>query len=136
MRPSVPLAVGLLATGLLAACGGSETTSTTTNEPSEPETTERTVAEGPAEPAATDEVIEGRIVGRSPLGHGDCVQQSYEVEPSEGERRWLHYEHCGPPSGPTFEALESGRAYRFTVRRGASPNYGDDPMIVNAEPLP
>ncbi len=131
----------LTALFLCLGCGGPETPTSPSTEldtpterrhevPSEP--TGPTHSASPAEP----EVFVGRIVGRGPLGHGACVQQSYEVERADGERLWVHFERCGEPSGPSFEALESNRSYRFTVRRGASANFGDDPMIVDAEPAP
>ncbi|MEM9190591.1 MAG: dienelactone hydrolase family protein, partial [Myxococcota bacterium] len=87
-------------------------------------------------PEGSQDTIEGEIVGRSPLGHGACVQQSYEVEPEDGPRVWLHFERCGNTSGPPLETLEDGKTYRFTVERGGSSNFADGPMIVAAEELP
>ncbi len=131
-----------IAVFLLSGCGGSETAATATT--NEPETAN--VQETPATPAERDEpagatnaeneVLEGRIVDRGPLGHGDCIQQSYEIEQSGGERVWIHFERCGNSDAPLFDSLDTGKRYRFTVERGASPNFGDDPMIVGAEPLP
>lgn len=121
---------------LLLGCGGGE---------AEPETPavradERALAQ--ADEAAAEEttearreVFEGRIVGRGPLGEGSCVQQSYEVELEGGARRWIHHEHCGAASGPTFEDLVDGQRYRFTVQRGASLNFANEPMILAAELL-
>jgi hypothetical protein len=77
------------------------------------------------------------IVGESPLGDGKCVQKSYEVDPDgEGDDRlWIHFERCGGSKGESFEALEVGKTYRFTIDRGGSGNFGDAPMIVDADAL-
>jgi len=125
----------------LLGCGDSTTTETETARGPAAETSgaEPGVEEGEPPPAQpTDpETIEGRILSTSPLGHGSCTQRSYEVEPTgdHAEAIWLHWEQCGEGSGPTYEALEVGESYRFTVERGASENYADGPMIVGAEAL-
>jgi hypothetical protein len=86
---------------------------------------------------AGDEVLEGTIVGEGPIGDGKCVQKSYEIEPSAGERFWIHFERCGDagpsPAAGGLEGLDVGGTYRFTVRRGASKNFGSAPILLAAE---
>ena len=70
---------------------------------------------------------------------GACVQKSYELEPTAGARLWIHFERCGA-SGPSpatgaLEGLDVGGTYRFTVRRGASKNFGDGAILLAAEKL-
>jgi hypothetical protein len=140
------IACALLLT--VGACGGSEVSSTSATGETQ-SAPDDLVREGPspspqsgdeteeATPGPRGDVLEGRIVDRGPLGHGSCIQQSYEIERTGGERLWIHFERCGSDyRGPLFDALETGKRYRFRVERGASPNFGDDPMIVGADPLP
>lgn len=95
----------------------------------------------PRDTTAPDgDVIEGTIVGEGPIGDGRCVQKSYEVEPRNGARVWIHFERCGAegpsPEGLGLEGLDMGATYRFTVKRGASNNFGEDRMLLAAEKLP
>jgi hypothetical protein len=116
---------------VLLGCGGSQTSTSATEDETQRDSRRSSAAEeGPSE-----DVFVGRIVDRGPIGSGECVQQSYEIETDDGERLWVHFEACGAFDGPRFDALESGRRYRFTVERGGSPNFADGPMIVDAELL-
>jgi hypothetical protein len=93
----------------------------------------------PASVAVVGDVFEGTIVGEGPIGDGACVQKSYEVEPTAGARLWIHFERCGAagPSPATggLEGLDVGGTYRFTVRRGASENFGRGAILLAAEKL-
>jgi hypothetical protein len=103
-------------------------------------------AEAPEEPAAAPtpagqiEVVV-RLLQHGPLGHGACTQRSYEIELIEtlagqapASPSWVHWEHCGTEP-PALDAsnLELHAPWRLTLVRGASPNFGDDPMIVGAQ---
>ncbi|RLB45829.1 MAG: hypothetical protein DRJ42_29065 [Deltaproteobacteria bacterium] len=117
----------------------SETTSISAAETggAEPSVQEDEPAEQAPAPRDAREVIEGRIIATSPLGHGNCTQRSYQVEPAgaDSEARWLHWELCGGAAEPDFGGLDVGASYRFTVERGTSENFGDGPMIVAVEAL-
>jgi hypothetical protein len=67
------------------------------------------------------------------------VQKSYEIEPTAGARLWIHFERCGArgpsPAAGGLEGLDAGGTYRFTVRRGASTNFGDGAILLAAEKL-
>lgn len=96
-------------------------------------------ASGATPSAPGDEIFEGTIVGEGPIGDGMCVQKSYEVESTGAARTrvWIHFERCGD-AGPSpavggLDALGVGATYRFTVRRGASKNFGTDPILLAAE---
>ncbi len=138
----VGVVVALGSVLLLACGGGSDTPAPTPDE--EPSAGRETSGEGDppldadeavSQPVAPPgrEVVEGRIVGRGPHGDGACLQQSYEIE-AAGVRRWVHFERCGDSPGPLFDNLVDGETYRFTLERGASPNFADEPMIVGATP--
>lgn len=93
----------------------------------------------PAPASVEGDVFEATIVGEGPIGDGRCVQKSYEVEPTGAARLWIHFEHCGA-DGPSplergLEGLDIGSRYRFTVKRGASKNFGEDAMLLAAEKL-
>ena len=129
--PTAP-AWTLLAVLLAAGCGPGQ--APVAPPPPPPEETPA----APVAPAARErEVIEGRIVETGPIGSGACVQRSYAVQPSspDAARTWVHFERCGAAEGAMFDSLEVNRSYRLTVERGASPNFGDEPMIVDAVPL-
>ena len=83
------------------------------------------------------EILEGTIVDEGPIGDGACVQKSYEIAPAEGARVWIHFERCGDagpsPAASGLEGLDVGATYRFTVRRGASKNFGGERILLAAE---
>jgi hypothetical protein len=85
------------------------------------------------------DVFEGTIVGEGPIGDGACVQKSYEIEPKAGARLWIHFERCGAagpsPAAGGLEGLDVGSTFRFTVRRGASKNFGEGAILFAAEKL-
>ena len=107
----------------------------------------------PATPAAGgDAEIVARVVQSGPIGDGDCVQCSHQIlveEHFSGDVEtsttpiWVHYEHCAgspepvrPADGVDPCSLDRGTLYVVTLRRGASPNFGNDPMILTARPRP
>lgn len=142
--PSRTIAGRLRALGVIfsvAACAGP-----TSEAPSAPTahaapTSPRAGQAQPVAAAAQARIIEGSIVEEGPLGDGPCVQKSYRVQPTGGgESVWIHFERCqdtqGPsPGGRALESLDVGQGFRFTVRDGASPNFGDAPVLLDAVPV-
>lgn len=91
-----------------------------------------------ASPAA-EEVVVARILEAGPAGSGNCVQRSYQVERVDGQGAgpfWVHFEACqgSPPPGFDGAGLVVGQTYRLRLRRGASGNFADGPMILDASP--
>jgi hypothetical protein len=128
----------LLAIALVAACSRAATSPTPESTAAhEPAPATETPTEAPATSPAADIRVVARILEQGPLGHGDCTQRSYRVEivsTTGGEQlpspSWVHFEQCGGP--PAFDAsnLEIGGTFRLVLVRGASGNFGNEPMIV------
>jgi hypothetical protein len=146
---------------LLFACGSPETVEPATHEGQEStvaetdptrEAVDETVEETPAPPpiAEGDSAVLARVVDSGPIGSGDCVQCSHRIVveaaaagdlAASADPLWVHYESCAdrpmPPRGPgTLNpcSLDEGSSYDLTLRPGASPNFGDAFMIVEARP--
>jgi hypothetical protein len=94
---------------------------------------------------AADLVVVARISDASPIGDGRCSQRSYQVAvdhvvsgpPPRTSVFWVHFELCGgaPPPGEGNLAgtgLVSGTSYKLTLRKGASKNFKDALMIIDA----
>lgn len=105
----------------------------------------------PAESA--DSEIVARVVDSGPVGHGDdCTQCSFQIVVEEhftGDIEtsttpiWVHYERCRSTPAPTPPpeaidpcSMDRNTLYVLTLRRGSSPNFGNDPMIQTARPRP
>jgi hypothetical protein len=99
----------------------------------------------PTAPLVAPEIeVIARVLETGPLGHGNCTQRSYRVEMVEttaGEAlpspSWVHFEICGG-ARPKYDAssLVIGSRYRLVLKRGASSNFANDPMIVDGGPSP
>jgi hypothetical protein len=112
--------------------------STAAHEPQPPPATLQPHDGAAAEALVAVTVVVARILEQGPLGHGDCTQRSYRVEIVETTRgetlpspSWIHFERCGGGS-PTFDAsgLDVGETVQLDLVRGASENFGNEPMIV------
>jgi len=127
-------------------CGCSRSAQPAESPPVEPDVSQQPQEpEAPTapEPAPTltssTETVVARILEAGPSGSGRCVQRSYRIErtdTSAGDSFWVHFEHCQgePPSSFDGAGLSIGETYRLRLQPGASPNFGDDPMIVGVEP--
>jgi hypothetical protein len=99
-------------------------------------------AAAPPDAAASStaaEVVVARILEAGPSGSGNCVQRSYQVERVDGqgartEPFWVHFEACQGAPPPSFDGagLVVGQTYRLRLQRGASSNFPDGPMILDA----
>ena len=102
--------------------------------------------EPPPANANGDIVVVARVVDSGPIGDGRCQQCSHRIAVEEtlagdlgADTLWAHYEACGddrePPPGSVDPcAMRRGSTYELRLRRGASENYGNDPMILAARP--
>ncbi len=102
--------------------------------------------------SGSEAVVIARIVDSGPIGDGRCSQRSYQIVverlvtgnlPTGGDPIAAHFESCAdhpaPQPGPgdfVGSSLDVGSTYELSMRRGASVNFGDDFMILQARPAP
>lgn len=154
VRESLLLSFALLGCSAPPAPSAGPAGAAKTSEPSPPD--EVAFADPPSEadagPSATtaaeDDAVEARVVDSGPIGDGSCTQCSHQIVvearisgsiAAGPEPLWVHYERCEgdpPPDPASFNpcSMKKGTAYTLTLRRGASVNFGDEPMIVSARP--
>lgn len=90
-------------------------------------------------------VVIATIADAGPIGDGRCSQRSYQLAigktltgSAPTSPVWAHFEQCGPrttePAAGNLAgtSLATGTTYRFTLARGASKNFGDGLVIVDA----
>jgi len=92
-----------------------------------------------SDPERTAFTVVARVLDAGPHGDGTCVQRSYQVQRTDAPESnpfWVHFEQCqGEPTRYDGASLTVGETYRLRLERGASPNFGDEPMITDVEPL-
>lgn len=143
----------------LAACGSPETVAPalhegeeTTASRTEPEAADEALEQTPVQPAIAvgDSAVVGRVVDSGPIGDGRCVQCSHRIVveratagtlAANADPLWVHYESCIDRPMPPRAAgsvdpcgLDRGSSYDLTLRPGASPNFGDAFVIIDARP--
>jgi hypothetical protein len=89
-------------------------------------------------------VVIAKVTDAGPIGDGRCSQRSYELAVAKTvtgtvpAKLWAHFEQCGAPAAApgagniAGTGLQTGATYQLTLKKGASTNFGDGFMIVDA----
>lgn len=146
-RPGAPAEPTPMATPTPGPAAGGPSTLPSPNADPLPGSTARPTPAGGAglaPSAAGSVVVIAKITDAGPIGDGKCSQRSYELAVAKTlagsvpPKLWAHFEQCGartsePAAGNLAgTGLANGTTYQLTLKQGASKNFGDGFMIIDA----